>query len=166
MTPEEKLRYILNTYPKGLYIIQTLEISHPDFTQTYFLTDESEEVVALDENGVEKTFTPANFEVNLSSIKNDLDQNFEITIADLDNVLDEELERVPLNNDENVTFIYRAYNSDDFSGVGYGPFKLQVFDVSQTVGAFTTRVGAKQLNWQKTGIIYGYDVFPMLRAFQ
>jgi len=166
MTPEEKLRYILTTYPKDLYIIQTLEISHPDFSQTYFLTDETVEVVAFDENGIEKTYTPTNFEVTLSSIKNDLDQNFEITIADLDNVLDDELERIPLNNNENITFVYRAYNSDDFSGVGYGPFKLEVFDVSQGVGAFTVRVGAKQLNWQKTGKIYDYDVFPMLRAFQ
>jgi hypothetical protein len=166
MTQEENIRFILNSYPNGSYIIQTVEISHPDFSQVYYLTDESEIVTATIESGLEVDFLPTNFEASLSSAKNDLDQNFAFSISDVDNKLDDELSRIPLDNTENIVFIYRAYSSDDLSGAGYGAFKLQVFDVAQKVGSFTVTAGAKQLNWSKTGKIYDYDSFPMLRAFK
>jgi len=164
MNPEDMLRIILSTYPVGIYTIDTLEISHSLFTQTYYLTREPAGITAFDENGLEIDFTGANFEPVLNSTKNDLDENFQFTLPDINNYLDDELSRIPLNNDEKIACIYRGYNSDDLSAPSYGPIRLEVLSVSQQKGIFTISAGAPQLNWSQTGIIYDYDTFPMLRA--
>ena len=164
MTPQEKLRQILTTYPKGLYAIDTLEISHPLFTQTYYLTREPFGITAFDDGGIERDFVGTNIGIELSASKSDLDQDFSFTIPDLENKLDNELELLPLDEEENISAIYRVYNSDDFSEPSDGPFDLNVINVSQKKGIFTIVCGAPQLNWNQTGIKYDYDTFPMLRA--
>lgn len=164
MTTEEKLRVLLTTYPQGDYIIETIEISHSKFNQVFRFTREPDGVNAWIETGATVFFEGANFEPKLNSTKSDLDQNFSFTISDIENQLDDNLELIPLDDDEKISIIYRAYNASDLSGIGDGPYRLEAINVAQEKGIFTVTAGAPQLNWSKTGIIYDYDTFPMLRA--
>jgi len=163
MTAEEKYREILCQYNKGLYIIETLELSHSLFTQSYYLTREPSGLTAYDENGVQRTFTGTSINIILNSKKSDLDANFSFTIPDPTNILDDEIDRLPLDNDEKVLCKYRVYNSDDLTEPAFY-VNLSVFDVSQQKGIFTITAGADLLNFSKTGEVYDYNRFPMLRA--
>lgn len=164
MAIEDNLRELLATYPVGEYLIDTIEIYHSLFTQSYYLTRETEGLTAAIEGGASKYFTGANIEITLNSTKSDLDQNFSFTIQDLENVLDDELENVPLNNTEDIKITYRGFISSDLSEPAQGPIVLEAISVSQEKGAFTVVAGAPQLNWNKTGEIYSYDDWPTLRA--
>ena len=163
MTLEEKLKVILATYPVGKYTIDTLEIYHSMFTKRYLFTREPEGLTAQIENGDTVNFLPTNFEPVLNSTKNDLDTVFQFTLPDPNNLLDNELEILPLDNSEPILVFYRAYISDDLSYPAEF-YRLQVLNVSQEKGIFTFEAGAAQLNWKRTGEIYSYDRFPMLRA--
>lgn len=164
MSLEDQLREILSTYPAGEYLIDTIEISHSLFSQTYYLTREPLGITATLETAATVDFTGANIEIALNSTKSDLDQNFSFTFSDIENVLDDELDRIPLDNDEKIAMVYRGYISTDLSAPAQGPIRLEVITVSQEKGVFTVEAGAPQLNWSETGIIYNYVDFPTLRA--
>ncbi len=166
MTPEEKYRILLSTYPKGVYSIDTIEIRHPLFPETIYWTREPMGLTATDEDGNILEFNGVNFDISLNDTKNDLDENFLIILQDLDNAADGLLELIPLDNTNPIEVIYRAYNSDDLTAPGYGPVKLTALEVTQQKGQLSAVVGATQLNWAQTGIAYDYDIFPMLRALQ
>ena len=164
MSTKEKLRVLLTTYPQGDYIIETIEISHSLFNQVFRFTREPDGINAWIETGQTVFFEGTNFDLRLNSTKSDLDQNIGITISDIENKLDDNLDLIPLDNDEKISVIYRAYNASDLTGIGDGPYRLEAVNVAQEKGLFTVTAGAPQLNWSKTGIIYDYDTFPMLRA--
>ena len=164
MTLEDELRVLLNTYPVGRYQIETLEISHSLFSKIFYLTREPLGVTATLETAQVVMFEGTNIDIQLNSTKADLDQNFSFTLPDLSNALDDELDRIPLSNTEKILVKYRIYINDDLSGPAEGPIALEALNVSQEKGLFTISAGAPQLNWNKTGIIYDYDTFPMLRA--
>ena len=166
-TPEEKLRILYTTYPAGLYQIDTIELTHSLFTQRFFFTREPFGITATITNvggGTEVvSFVGTNFEPILNAKKTDLDSNFAFTLADPENQLDDELDLIPLDNTEKIVCVYRSYNSDDLTGEGE-LHRLEVLKVNQEKGKFTISCGLPQLNWQQTGVIYDYDIFPMLRA--
>jgi hypothetical protein len=164
MAIEDDLRVLLSTYPVGEYLIDTLQISHSLFSQDYYLTREPGGLVALIEGSISKSFTGSNIEITLNSTKSDLDQNFSFTIQDLENVFDDELDLIPLDNTEDILLTYRGFLSSDLSEPAQGPIVLEAISASQEKGKFTISAGAPQLNWNKTGVIYSYDDFPMLRA--
>lgn len=163
MTPAEKLRIILTTYPKGIYTIDTIEINHSLFSQRFLFTREPLGINAVLETTEPVYFIGINFEPVLNAKRSDLDVTFSFTLPDPNNQLDDELDRIPFNNDEPISIVYRAYNSDDLSEPS-AVFKLMVINVNQKKGVFTIECGAQQLNYQKTGEIYSYDRFKPLRA--
>ena len=164
MALEDELRVLLNTYPAGEYPIDTLEISHPLFSKVYYLTTEPLGITATLETAQVVDFIGTNIGIGRNSTKSDLDQNFSFTLPDLENELDDELDRIPLDNTDNISIKYRVYINTDLSGPAQGPVNLEAIGVNQEKGVFTVTAGAPQLNWNKTGIIYDYETFPMLRA--
>lgn len=163
MSTADDLRLMLVQYPSGEYSIDTLEISHPLISQTYYLTREPEGITATLEDTSIVNFDGTQIQLEMNSTKDDLDQNFQFTFPDLDNVLDDELSLIPYDNETPITIIYRSYISSDLSYPAI-KYELEVLDVSQKKGAFTITCGVSQLNWRQTGITYNYDDFPMLRA--
>jgi hypothetical protein len=151
------------SYPAGEYQIDTLEITHPLMSQSYYLTREPEGITATLETAAEVEFIGMQIDLQLNSTKDDLDQNFQFTLPDLENILDDELDRIPLNNQDPIQVVYRSYISTDLTEPAE-IYRLEVLDVSQAKGAFTLTCGVSQLNWRQTGEIYSYDRFPMLRA--
>jgi len=163
MTAAEKLRVILTTYPKGIYTIDTIEITHSLFTERFLFTREPSGITATLETAEVVTFEGVNFEAELNQKRADLDANFAFTLADPENLLDDQLDLIPFDNTEPIVIVYRAFNSDDLSEPST-VYNLQALNVSQKNGLFTIECGAQQLNWSATGKIYDYDTFPMLRA--
>lgn len=163
MTTEEKLKQMIMHYPRGEYTIDTLEISHPLMSQVYYLTREPDGITATLEDNTTVDFRGTYMDMKLNRSTEDLDQDFTFTFPDLTNELDDELDRITMSNSDPISVIYRAYISSDLSEPA-ALYRLQVFGVTQSKGAFALQCGATQFNWRKTGLTYNFDVFPMLRA--
>jgi hypothetical protein len=161
MATEADLRELLTTYESGVYVIDTLTISHSQLSKTYYLTLEPDGIT-IDS----QLYEAANFSAALNTEKSDLDEMYTFTIQDIDNVLDDELDLIDLDTTENISCVYKAWLSDDI-GTGAVPARtesLDVLDVSQKLGAFTISCGYKRLNFRRTGVEMDYNLFPMLRA--
>jgi len=164
MTLEDELRVLLTTYPEGQFLIETLEISHSLFTQTFYFMRGRPGITATLETGQVVNFEPSDIDIQLNSTKSDLDEDFSFTLPDLDNILDDQLSLIPHSNKEKILAKYRVYINDDLTAPAQGPINLEALTISQEKGVFTISAGAPQLNWNKTGKIYDFETFPMMRA--
>ena len=148
--------------------LETLEISHPNFTKTYRVVRNAVEgVTALLENGTSATFDYYPLSIENAGVRDDLDQSIRINLGDLGEVLPKELDEVSSNNGFGTKpiVIYRTYRSDDLSRPLFGPVTLEVSTFAFNREGSTFEAKAPSLNINKTGEVYSLDRFPMLRGF-
>lgn len=148
--------------------LETLEISHPNFTKTYRIVRNAVEgvTVAL-ENGSSATFEYYPLQIENAGVRDDLDQSIKINLGDLGEVLPKELDEVSSNDGFGIKpiVIYRTYRSDDLTRPLFGPVMLEVSTFAFNREGSTFEAKAPSLNINKTGEIYSLDRFPMLRGF-
>jgi hypothetical protein len=153
----------LASNPEGERFFKTLSLYNPYISKTYHFVEDSVELVALDENGVSITYSPASINSSVSMQSNDLDQNATYTISDEYNILDGELDLIPMDSFDETTATFRGYMGDYLDSptevVSY-----TVNSIAQSKGSFTLRTGVPDLNSDQTGQIYDFDTFPMSRA--
>ena len=148
--------------------LETLEISHPDFTKVYRIVRNAVQGVSVSlENGSIQSFDYYPLKIENAGIRNDLDQSITINLGDLGEVLPKELDEVSSNNGFSVkpTVVYRTYRSDDLSRPLFGPVLLEVTTFAFNREGSSFEAKAPSLNITKTGEIYKIDRFPMLRGF-
>lgn len=148
--------------------LETIEISHPNFTQTYRVVRNAVEGITAtleDSQVVDFVYYPLNIES--SGVKDDLDQILKITLGDLGEILPTELDQVASNSGFGTKPIikYRIYRSDDLTRPLFGPITLEVSSFGFTAEGVTFEAGAPSININKTGEIYTLERFPMLRGF-
>jgi len=148
--------------------LETLEISHPDFTKVYRVVRNAVQGVSVTlENGSIQSFDYYPLKIENAGIRNDLDQSITINLGDLGEVLPKELDEVSSNNGFSIkpTVIYRTYRSDDLSRPLFGPVLLEVTTFAFNREGSSFEAKAPSLNITKTGEVYKIDRFPMLRGF-
>lgn len=163
---ETRLRVFLASAPRTVRRVETLEISHPDMSQTFYLWRQPFSGTITTETGT-RTVQPLNFKTKLAGSEANLDQNFEISLdtTDVEDTFREQMDLIPLATQDRVTCIYREYLSDDLTDIVAGPAVLQVEDVSYEVGAATLHAVSPRFNTTRTGEIYAPRDVPMLRGF-
>lgn len=149
--------------------LETLEISHPSFSQTHYVVRNAMSgITATLEDGT----TTVNFQyyplaIKRSGASDDLDQKLEIQLGDLGEIIPNEFDNCIAADTTDVkpTLIYRTYRSDDLTAPLNGPFKYEIPSIGSLGpnSAFTAQ--APRLNTNRTGEIYAIDRFPMLSAF-
>ncbi len=148
--------------------LETLEISHPDFTKVYRVVRNAVQgvTVAL-ENGSSATFDYYPLAIENAGVRDDLDQALTINLGDLGEVLPKELDEIASNGGFGTkpTVIYRTYRSDDLTRPLFGPVTLEVTSFAFNREGSTFEAKAPSLNVNKTGELYKLDRFPMLRGF-
>jgi hypothetical protein len=162
---ETRLKVFLASSPAAVRAIQTLEISHSDMSQTFYLWREPYEGQITTEDGV-RTVQPLNFEVRLAGSELNLDQNFEILIdtVSIEDEFREQLDLIALDTQERIRCVYREYLSDDLTDV-LTRAVLQVESISYELGAASIVATAPRLNTTRTGELYAPRDVPMLRGF-
>ena len=148
--------------------LETLEISHPDFTKVYRIVRNAVQGVSVTlENGSPASFDYYPLKIENAGIRNDLDQSITINLGDLGEVLPKELDEVSSNNGFSTkpTVVYRTYRSDDLSRPLFGPVVLEVTTFAFNREGSSFEAKAPSLNIAKTGEVYKIDRFPMLRGF-
>lgn len=148
--------------------LELIEISHPAFTRVYRVVRNMVKGVTVTlETGAIETFSFYPLSIELGSSRDDLDQSMTINLGDLGEVLPKELDAVRLANYFNVKpkILYRIFRSDNLKEVMYGPILLEVDTFAFTREGAAFEAKAPSLNVNKTGELYKFDRFKMLRGF-
>jgi len=148
--------------------LETLEISHPDFTKVYRVVRNAVQGVTVTlENNSSATFDYYPLAIENAGVRDDLDQAITINLGDLGEVLPKELDEISSNDGFGTkpTVVYRTYRSDDFTRPLFGPVLLEVTSFAFNREGSTFEAKAPSLNVNKTGERYKLDRFPMLRGF-
>lgn len=147
--------------------LDTIELSHPNFSQVYYLTRNHLKgfVANIDEN-TQVTFNYCPMRISKSAIKDDLDASVEINLGDVGQYLAKEIQNVEAVNGFEImpTLIYRVYRSDDLSRPLYEPIVLEVDDVKYTREGSLITAKAPSLNVVGTGEKYDLKRFKMLKG--
>jgi hypothetical protein len=148
--------------------LETVSISHPSFSQTYYLVrNHSDGVTVKYENGssIRHEYLP----MAITSLGNrgDLDHGFSVSLGDVDSVAVHELELVAQAGtfNQKPKFIYRTYRSDDLEHILFGPIVLEISNFTLTKDGVAFEATAPKMNINRTGELYSLDRFPMLRGF-
>lgn len=163
---ETQLQVFFASAPQNIHSIATLEISHSDMSETFYLWREPYAGrITLEDSSVVDVRC-LNFEVKLAGTENNLDQAFSIRIdtTDIENEFRNELDSIPIDTTEKIQVIYREYLSDDLESI-QAQANLQAESISYSIGAATISAVSPRLNITRTGELYTPKEVPMLRGF-
>ena len=148
--------------------LELLEISHPNFTQTYHVVRNATEGVTVTlETAAEQTFDYYPLRISPMGVRNTLDFGVRIDLGDLGEVLPAELDAVMNAQGFSVkpTVLYRTYRSDDLTAPLFGPLTLKVTTFSFSDSGASFEAEAPTISVNTTGELYRIGRFPMLRGF-
>jgi hypothetical protein len=105
-------------------------------------------------------------QISRTETRENLDQSLKITVGDLGEILPNELDliRTADSFDVKPDLIYRIYRSDDLSEP-MDVVKLKIEGISFKKEGAVLDARSPSLNINRTGEIYSFDRFPMLRGF-
>ena len=163
MTAFDDYTVLLNSKPENETYYECVALTHSLFSAPYYLVRNNVDLQATLHNGQSVLFKASNIAPSRAINSNDLDQSATFTIADVDNILDGEMDRIPLNNQEDIICDYYVFHSKNLTKhVEYISFNVD--SVPQKKGSFTVRTGVPDLNRDKTGGLFTFSQFPMLRG--
>lgn len=159
--------YFLGSKSNVVYL-ETLEISHPAFTRTYYIVRNAiGGITATTENGTSRTFEYYPLRIRPTSSQDDLEQAVDVDLGDIGEILPAELDAIANAGlmKTKPLVVYRAWRSDDLTAPIAGPYNLEMPDLSSNHEGSTFKARAASLNTNRTGELYRLDRFPMLRGF-
>ncbi|NYT76560.1 DUF1833 family protein [Alcaligenaceae bacterium] len=145
--------------------LETLEISDPDFSKTYYIVRNAHfGLTARDENGVERHFEYYPMTLRALGQRDTLDYGIGVALGDQGEIVDEEVHNMRMADAlrSRPKVVYRAYRADDLSKPMIGPINLQIDEVSTSEEGASFDAVAPSLNLVKTGEFYTVDRFPQL----
>lgn len=159
--------YFLNS-ERRVVMFETLEISHPNFSQVYRIVRNSRYGITAtleDLTTVDFTFYPLAITPTGNNIT--LDQGYRIDLGDPGRTVSDEISNVYIADGqaEKPTLVYRAFRSDDLTQPLIGPETLEIGDISFNREGCTFEARAPRLNILRTGEIYDLIRFPTLKGF-
>lgn len=147
--------------------LDLLEISHSDFTQTYYVVrNATQGVTVTHEDDTEHTYEYYPLSVHGTADREDLDFGIEVTLGDLGEVIPNEIDAITSANGftEKPVVRYRTYRSDLLTEPLYGPVKLEIKEFAFNREGSKFAAKAPSLNINQTGETYTINRFPMLRG--
>jgi hypothetical protein len=163
---EDLIEFFLNTSSQ-VFAYETIEITHPSFSQDYFLVrNNSQGITVTLEDLSQQFFEFTPMKVLRSGQSTNIDDSIKIELADL-GVVAGEIQNIREADtfDTYPVFTYRAYRSDDLTTILEGPFVLRLVDIPLTKGRSILVAKAPNININRTGELFTIERFPMLRGF-
>jgi Domain of unknown function (DUF1833) len=163
MTISPELQRLYASAPAGETILETLELRHPRFAQSWFITNAALPFTARLETGQTIEFITLPFSAKLPGANPGGQQDLVLVIDNVDREIIAELERAAADPTNRISVIYRNYASGDLSAPGSDPIALSISDVA----ASATRVEATAsrtdvLNRRFPSVLYETGLFPGL----
>jgi len=163
---DPQIDFYLNSKSQVLQY-DTLELSHPQFTQTYRIVRNNRVGAMLGVAGVLQQFVYCPFRMERSTVEASLSQSIKITLADLGSIVQTELISVMRNEGYLIrpTVIVRCYRSDVPMEPIYGPVSLIASDITMTREGSAFTIQPPEVSNKRTGMIYTLEDYPGLRGF-
>lgn len=166
-TTELEIDFYLGA-PASVTELETLEISHPSFSQTFYLTfSDADGFYANDENGIKRFFQYLPMSLKGSTLTTDLDYGVGVTLGDLGDLIHKELDRVEVAETWNIhpKVIHRTYRSDRLDVPMRGAIELEIGDYTYNQEGFSFEARAPDVKSPGTGILYTLERFSIMLAF-
>ena len=158
--------FFLNSAPDVIQL-ELFEVTHPDFSRSY-------RYVRNQRGGVNVTLPidgPTAFEyrpvrITRSRESANLLQALTIDLGDPGEIFSAEIDRLLAAGTMGIKpkLRYWVYRSDDLTTPLLGPLNYEVVNVSTKEGYVTAQAQAPELNASRTGELYTFNRFPMLRG--
>lgn len=160
--------YFLNT-PASIIQYECMEISHPNFTQIYYIVRNAANGITVTHEGAGGIHLYEYRPVRIKSrgARDTLDVGYQIDVGDLGEVFPKEMDAVAAANGFGTKPVVklRTYRSDNLAAPMFGPLILEITQISNSEDGVSFEAKAPELNINKTGEVYHLDRFYMLRAF-
>ena len=146
--------------------LETLQIAHPSFSQTYNVVRNNPAGItaSLVKGGDKAVFDYYPLRIRPQDQRDNLQFGIIVDLGDLGEVIPAELARVGDDKRKPVV-TYRTYRSDDLDEPLYGPLTLTVSAINVSREGASFEAHAPVINLLKTGEAYDVTRFPMLRGF-
>ncbi len=149
--------------PSGVIVYDTLEIRQTGVQSAIFLVKSNRELVALDENGIERTFEPSGFSIALPASNAEGFRSLSVAVDNLDRRASDFIQAAKDSRVE-VEVIYRPYVSTDLTQPQMNPpLRLFLKDVQlneiQVIGKATFM---DVVNRRFPSQLYTREMFPAL----
>lgn len=149
--------------PGSIVQLECIEISHPSFSQVYrYVRNDEDGVIA---GGNAYLYQPMSIKRN--NVTNDLEQTISITFADMDDSLTDAIKNIQKSQwpSERPKFVLKIFRDDD---LGQPMEQLQTLEIptvsKNSEGLMTFDAQAPELNSVKTGLLYTFKDYPLLRG--
>jgi hypothetical protein len=154
------------TAPPVDVLLETLELSHPSWSQEYLLirNDCLGRTLVTEEGPKDFIFLPIN--LKRSADKGDLDKSVTVDLGDLGELIPREIERMEADDSLGVSprLVYRGFSSVSGDMV-YGPLILEVKVGALGQSGARLEAGPKSVNTSRTGLSFTVETIPPIRAF-
>jgi Domain of unknown function (DUF1833) len=164
------LRQVYASAPAGVDIWPTLELSHPLWTQTYYLTSAPAAFTATLESGPSGkgptvTFQPFPFAVVLPTVDGAGQQDLSVTLTNADQAIADAVQAAHADPTQRITCVYREFlSTGDATQLPQSPPIRLAFDSIQITEEAVTGIAGRSdvLNRRFPGIWYSASAFPGL----
>lgn len=163
MAVSPALQRLYASAPAGEVVLETLEISHPLFATTHYITNNPTGFSATLESGATVDFITLPFGARLPNSDAQGNQDLGLVIDNVDREIIEELERASADPTTRIAVTYRAFASTDLSAPGSSPIALSISEVSAGLPTVEATAGRTDvLNKKFPAVLYTIQQFPGL----
>jgi hypothetical protein len=147
--------------------LELLRISHPNFSQVYYLVRNNSQGVTVSIDGQEQFFEYYPLQIKGLGSRDNLDFGLSIVLGDLGELLPQELDNVSTANGFEIKpkVTFWTYRSDDLTKPLFGPLYLEFTSISFNSDGASFEAKAPSLNVNRTGELYKLERFTGLRSF-
>jgi hypothetical protein len=163
MAVSPEMQRIYASAPAGETVLETLELAHPLFARTHYITNGPLPFTATLETGATVDFLTLPFSAKQPNSDAGGNQDLALVIDNVDREIIEELERASVDPTTRIAVTYRAYASSDLSAPGSTPIVLSISDVSAALTTVQATAGRTDvLNRRFPAVLYEVQQFPGL----
>ena len=163
MTVPDDLARIYASAPTDDSYIETIELAHPLFSQTWYLTTEPYAFAGSLEDGTAVSFEPFPFSVQLPGQSGQGQQDLVLAVDNVDRSILDELERANADPTQLITATYRVFTRSDPAAPALVLPALAIADVAATATQISgTASRTDVLNRPFPASIYTVEQFPGL----
>jgi Domain of unknown function (DUF1833) len=158
------LKRVYASAPQDTGYIQTLELTHPNFPQRYFITNDVKAWVFALEDGTLQQFLAIPFAVIEPSIDGKGQQDLQIGIENIGRETMDAIELASFRPEIPISLVFRVYlNRPNSPPQNDPPLRLSLSNITVGLDAVTgTATRADTLNRMFPSVVYRTDTYPGL----
>lgn len=147
----------------GVMQLECLEISHPSFSQIFRYVRNDQDGLII--NGAMYKYQPMS--IQRANVTNDLEQKLSVTIADIEDELMSVMRNIRSSAYPRVKpkAVLKIFRDDDLTAPMIEMQTLEIPAISKDgSGLMTFEAQAPELNSVKTGKLYTFEDYPLLKG--